>query len=109
MELRFKFTGTTIAASLSSHFVFWIVVNNWKHLNHTIDGDDNDYIDDDNDEREKNIFLCIKNNTFLISYCTFVNFLPYVLISKMILVVHLNYISLDVYSISSCDYIIIVT
>ena len=87
MELRFKFTGTTIAASLSSHFVFWIVVNNWKHLNHTIDGDDNDYIDDDNDEREKNIFLCIKNNTFLISYCTFVNFLPYVLIFKMILVV----------------------
>ena len=57
MELRFKFTGTTIVASLSSYFIFWIVVNNWKHLNHTIDDDDNDYIDEDNDEWEKRIFF----------------------------------------------------
>ena len=86
MELKFKFVGTTIVTSLSSYFIFWIVVNNWKHLNHSIDGDDNDYIHDDNDEREKKICFCIKNNTFLISYCTFV-ILPYALISKIILVV----------------------
>ena len=86
MELKFKFTGTTIVASLSSYFIFWIVVNNWKHLNHSIDGDDNDDNHDDNDEREKAIFSYIKNNTFLISYCTFV-ILPYVLISKIILAV----------------------
>ena len=53
MELRFKFKGTTIVATLSSSFTIWIVIDNWRHLSHTNDGDNNDYIDSNDDERQK--------------------------------------------------------
>lgn len=44
-----------------------MVIDNCKHLSHTNVGDNNDYIDDNDDEREKGaFFLDYKNNTFLI-------------------------------------------
>ena len=63
-----------------------MVIDNCKHLSHTNVGDNNDYIDENDDEREKRaFFLDNKNNTFLIVrlYNVFDSILiPYVLFEK---------------------------